>query len=266
MTLAATEPHGKGRAPARPATQGDATTARRDTAARAVLVTGGGRGLGRALAASVAKSGFDVAITYRSDAAAAAEAVAEIQACGRHGVALCLDTGDLRSFTRFLADLRRELSKLGHSQLYGLVNTVSIGLTSLFAEPTNDVRDQLLNVHLKTAYFLSQQLLPLVQDNGRVVNVARGRGEELLPGFSVRGAAPGAVALLSGHLAVALAERRIAVDLVAAAHRAAADLSVVATSPTGPQDPMAAGLGRVIAAFYARGGGGAVHSAGPDRP
>jgi hypothetical protein len=62
------------------------------------------------------------------------------------------------------------------------------------------------------------------------------------------------------------AEIRIVVDVVAAADRAAANVSLVATSPAGPQNPMTAELGRVVAAFYARGGGGAIHTPGPGRP
>ena len=186
-----------------------------NTETKTVLITGGSRGLGRNMAVSLAKAGFDVVITYHANESAATEVVKEIHAFGRHSAAFRLDTGDIKSFPAFLANLRIELSRMGHESLFGLVNNAGIGLMASFAETTEETFDQLLNVHFKGVFFLTQKLLPLIQDGGRVINISSGLARVSLPGFSVYGAAKGAIEVLSRYLAKELAERRITVNVVA---------------------------------------------------
>jgi NAD(P)-dependent dehydrogenase (short-subunit alcohol dehydrogenase family) len=83
-----------------------------NSAPKIILVTGGGRGLGRNTAISAARSGFDVIITYHSNRDTAAEVVSEIEGYGRKAVALRLDTTDVGSFDAFVASLRSELDRL----------------------------------------------------------------------------------------------------------------------------------------------------------
>ena len=221
-----------------------------DGAAGAVLVTGGGRGLGRVLATGLAKAGFDVVITYRYEPAAAAATVAQIEGHGRRGVALRLAPDDLPSVNSFLAALRAALDKLGYRRLYGLLNTVEIGVTSLFAEPAEDVRDQLLYLHLQATHFFAQEVLPLVEDEARLVHLLSKGGSLPLADVSIRGATPSAVALLGMGLASALADRGISLDLVAAGAPGDAPM-LAATSRGSGRGVMAAAFQRLVTALRA---------------
>ena len=144
------------------------------SAPRIILVTGGGRGLGRNTAISVARSGFDVIITYHSNRDAAAEVVSEIEGHGRKAVALRLDTTDVGSFDAFAASLRSELDRLGHENIHALVNNAGIGLDAPFETTSEELFDRLVNIHFKGVFFLTQKLLPIISNGGRIVNLSSG--------------------------------------------------------------------------------------------
>lgn len=180
-----------------------------------VLVTGGSRGLGRNTAIHAAKAGFDVIVTYNAAPEAAAEVVAEIEQLGRKAAALRLDTGNVASFDAFAAQLRPELKRLGHEQIFGLVNNAGIGLETPIGRTSEEVFDQLVNVHFKGVFFLIQTLLPMVADGGRIINLSSGLARVSLPGFAVYGAAKGAIEVLTRYLAKELGARDIAVNVVA---------------------------------------------------
>jgi len=181
-----------------------------------ILVTGGGRGLGRNTAISAARSGFDVIITYHSNSDAAAEVVSEIEGLGRKAVALRLDTTDVGSFEAFVAALRSELDRLGHENIHALVNNAGIGLDAPFATTSEELFDRLVNVHFKGVFFLTQKLLPIIADGGRIVNLSSGLARVALPGFAVYGALKGAIERCSRAISRRkLGERKIAVNVVA---------------------------------------------------
>jgi NAD(P)-dependent dehydrogenase (short-subunit alcohol dehydrogenase family) len=180
-----------------------------------VLVTGGSRGLGRNTAIHAAEAGFDVIITYNTNAKAAAEVVAAIVGAGRKGAALRLDTGDIASFERFAAELKTEVGRLGHQQIFGLVNNAGIGLDTPFGGTSEEVFDQLVNIHFKGVFFLTQTLSPLIADGGRIINFSSGLARVALPGFAVYGAVKGAVEVLTRYFAKELGPRGIAVNVIA---------------------------------------------------
>jgi NAD(P)-dependent dehydrogenase (short-subunit alcohol dehydrogenase family) len=180
-----------------------------------ILVTGGGRGLGRNTAISAARSGFDVIITYHSNRDAAAEVVSEIERLGRKTVAVRLDTTDVGSFDAFAASLRSELFRLGHENIHALVNNAGIGLDAPFETTSEEVFDRLVSVHFKGVFFLTQKLLPIISGGGRIVNLSSGLARVALPGFAVYGALKGAIEVLTRYLAKELAERKITVNVVA---------------------------------------------------
>jgi NAD(P)-dependent dehydrogenase (short-subunit alcohol dehydrogenase family) len=99
-----------------------------------ILVTGGGRGLGRNTAISAARSGFDVIITYHSNRDAAAEVVSEIEEIGRTAVDVRLDTTDVCSFDGFDASLR-SAGSARHENIHALVNNAGIGLDAPSRRP-----------------------------------------------------------------------------------------------------------------------------------
>jgi NAD(P)-dependent dehydrogenase (short-subunit alcohol dehydrogenase family) len=186
-----------------------------NSAPKIILVTGGGRGLGRNTAISAARSGFDVIITYHSNRDAAAEVVGEIERLGRKAVTIRLDTADVGSFDAFAASLRSELDRLGHESIHALVNNAGIGLDAPFETTSEELFDRLVNIHFKGVFFLTQNLLPMISDGGRIVNLSSGLARVALLGFAVYGALKGAIEVFTRYLAKELGERKIAVNVIA---------------------------------------------------
>ena len=186
------------------------------TQSRIALVTGGSRGLGRNTSVNLARSGVDVVLTYHSNHAQAQAAVAEIEALGRKAAALQLDAGHIAGFGRFTEELRSTLrGRWNRDDFDYLVNNAGTGHHASFAETTEAAFDTLLNVHFKGVYFLTQILLPLLRDGGRIINVSSGLARFSLPGASAYGAMKGAVEVLTRYLAKELAPRGITVNAVA---------------------------------------------------
>ncbi|WPZ32642.1 SDR family oxidoreductase [Thalassobaculum sp. OXR-137] len=180
------------------------------------LVTGASRGLGRNTALSIARAGGDVVLTYRSNADEAATVVAEIERMGRKAVALQLDTGTIAGFPSFTDRLRTALAETWQREsVDNLVNNAGHGDMAPIAETTEAQFDALVNVHFKGVFFLTQALLPLIADGGRIVNLSSGLTRVAFPGFAAYSAAKGAVEILSLYLAKELGSRGIAVNTVA---------------------------------------------------
>jgi NAD(P)-dependent dehydrogenase (short-subunit alcohol dehydrogenase family) len=180
------------------------------------LVTGGSRGLGKNTALALAARGVDVVLTYRESADEAQRVVAEIEAQGRHAVALRLDVADSRSFAAFAAQVRESLATVWKRERFDhLVNNAGIGVYASFAETTEAQFDTLMNVHLKGTFFLTQALLPLINDGGRIVNVSSGLARFALPGYAAYAAMKGGVEVLTRYLAKELGPRGIAVNVIA---------------------------------------------------
>jgi NAD(P)-dependent dehydrogenase (short-subunit alcohol dehydrogenase family) len=180
------------------------------------LVTGASRGLGRNTAIALARKGVDVVGTYHSKKAEAAATVSAIEELGRKAVMFQLDTGNTASFVGFAADLKQALSATwGRSTFDYLVNNAGIGIHAPFAETTEADFDRLMNIHLKGVFFLTQRLLPLIADGGRIVNFSSGLARFSLPGYSAYAAMKGAIEVLTRYLAKELGSRGIAVNAVA---------------------------------------------------
>jgi NAD(P)-dependent dehydrogenase (short-subunit alcohol dehydrogenase family) len=180
------------------------------------LITGASRGLGRNAALSVARHGGDVIITYQSRAEDAQAVVAEIQAMRQKAVALQLDTGDVTTFASFAEQLRTALRDTWQRQTFDhLVNNAGHGDYALFSDTTEDQFDKLVNVHFKGVFFLTQTLLPLIADGGRIVNLSSGLTRVSAPGWSAYSAVKGAIEVLTVYLAKELGSRGIAVNTVA---------------------------------------------------
>jgi NAD(P)-dependent dehydrogenase (short-subunit alcohol dehydrogenase family) len=180
------------------------------------VVTGSSRGLGRNTALRVAQNGGDLVVTYRSNADEAQAVVAEIERLGRKAVALRVDTGEIAMIPAFAAELRRTLARTwGRETFDHLVNNAGHGDMALFADTTEAQFDRLVNVHFKGVFFLTQALLPLIADGGRIVNLSTGLTRISYPGFSAYAAAKGAVEILTVYMAKELGARGIAVNTVA---------------------------------------------------
>jgi NAD(P)-dependent dehydrogenase (short-subunit alcohol dehydrogenase family) len=180
------------------------------------LITGGSRGLGRNTAEHLARKGVDSVITYHSRADEAQAVVAKLQAEGRKSVALQLDTGATQTFAGFAESLKKALRDTwGRSSFDYLVNNAGISHHAAFDKVTEEELDSLYQVHFKGVFFLTQKLLPLINDGGRIVNVSSGLSRFALPGSSPYASMKGAVEVLTRYLAKELGARRIAVNTVA---------------------------------------------------
>ncbi len=188
----------------------------KNTEKKVAIVTGGSRGLGKNTAIHLARKGVDVVVTYRSKQGEADAVVAEIAQLGGKAVALQLDVGNSKSFAEFAEQIRATLRTHWHRDSFDyLVNNAGIGLHASFTETTEAQFDELVSIHLKGTFFLTQSLLPLIADGGRIVNLSSGLARFAVPGASAYAAMKGAIEVLTRYLAKELGARGIAVNTVA---------------------------------------------------
>jgi NAD(P)-dependent dehydrogenase (short-subunit alcohol dehydrogenase family) len=157
----------------------------------------------------------DVIFTYRANKEEAEGLIREAEAAGRKAAASQLDIGSVGAFDGFVAEVRNVLQGWGKERFDFLVNNAGNSLHADFAKTTEAQFDEIFNVHVKGVYFLTQKLLPLMNDGGRIVNVSSGLARVSLPGSSAYGAAKGAVEVLTRYLAKELGPRRITANVVA---------------------------------------------------
>jgi NAD(P)-dependent dehydrogenase (short-subunit alcohol dehydrogenase family) len=180
------------------------------------IVTGGSRGLGKSMCLHLAAKGHDVVLTYHRKKDDAEDVCAQIGKAGRKAVALQLDAGDPKTFGAFVENVRRALQeKWQRSDFDFLINNAGMGFYAPFMETSEEQFDQLMNVHLKAPFFLTQKLLPLMKDGGRIVNISSGLARFSLPGYSAYAAMKGGVEVLSRFMAKELGPRKIAVNVIA---------------------------------------------------
>lgn len=179
------------------------------------IITGGSRGLGRNTAVNLARRGADVIFTYHSHQIEAESLIREAEAIGTKAAGFRLNTGEIHSFDGFVAEVRRTLQGWGRDRFDYLVNNAGNSLHAGFEETTEAQFDEIVNVHFKGAYFLTQKLLPLMNDGGRIVNISSGLARVAFPGSSAYGATKGAVEVLTRYLAKELGPRRITANVVA---------------------------------------------------
>jgi len=179
------------------------------------IITGGSRGLGRNTAINLAKRGVDLIFTWRMNEQEAESLIRECEALGRRAAGFRLDTGQVHSFDVFVEEVRRTLQSWGRERFDYLVNNAGNSLHVGFTETTEEQFDSIFNVHVKGIYFLTQKLLPLMNDGGRIVNVSSGLARFTLPGSSAYGAAKGAIEVLTRYLAKELGPRGITANVVA---------------------------------------------------
>ena len=182
---------------------------------RTAIITGGSRGMGRNTAVNLVRRGVDVIFTYHSNQAEAESLIREIEGMGGKAAAFRLDTGNLVAFDEFVADVRRALGSWGRERFDYLVNNAGNSQHIDFDKMTEADFDAVVNVHFKGVYFLTQKLLPLLNDGGRIVNISSGLTRISVPGSSAYAAAKGAIEVLTRYLAKELGPRRITANVVA---------------------------------------------------
>ncbi|MBK7446727.1 MAG: SDR family oxidoreductase [Ignavibacteria bacterium] len=180
------------------------------------LVTGGGRGLGKDMALSLAKKGIDVIITYNTNKEDADKVASEIINTGQKSASLQFDVSDIKSIDNFIKQLSETLkTKFSSERFDFLINNAGIGATIPFDKVTEDVFDNFVNVHFKGVFFLTQKTLPMINDNGCIVNVSSGTTRFCVPGYSVYSSMKGAVEVFTKYLAKETGQRGIRANVIA---------------------------------------------------
>lgn len=219
------------------------------------IITGGSRGLGRNTAVHLARRGVDILFTYRADQKQAESLISEVEALGRKAAAFQLDTGNIRAFDGFVSEVRKSLQAWGRERFDFLVNNAGNSLHADFAKTTEAQFDEIFSVHVKGVYFLTQKLLPLLNDGGRIVNISSGLARVSLPGSSAYGAAKGAVEVLTRYMAKELGPRGITANVVAP--------GAIQTDFSGGMVRDNPEVNKMVAGFTALGRAGVVEDIGP---
>ncbi|MFN3665065.1 MAG: SDR family NAD(P)-dependent oxidoreductase [Sediminibacterium sp.] len=180
------------------------------------LVTGGSRGLGKSMAIELAKKGLDVIITYQKQVTDAEKLVAEINQTGRKAAALQLDVAQSGSFDAFVDSVKHTLqTSFQTDKLDFLVNNAGSGVHADFGQTTEEQFDSMMNIHLKAPFFLTQKLLPLINDGGGIVNISSGLTRFTYTGYDAYSTMKGGVETLTKYQAKYLGARKIRVNVVA---------------------------------------------------
>lgn len=183
---------------------------------RIALVTGGSRGLGKNAVLKLAAEGVGIILTWNSSQQEALDVVHEIEANGGKAAALQLNVGDIASFEDFAQRMQETLHSVWQRDRFDyLVNNAGTGLYAPYTETTEAQFDEALNIHFKGPFFLTQRLLPMMNDGGRILNVSSGLARFTQPGSGTYAAMKGAMEVLTRYQAKELGARGIAVNIIA---------------------------------------------------
>ena len=180
------------------------------------IITGGSRGLGRSMALHLANKGQDSIITYHTKQADAEAVVKEIEAKGRKAVALQLDVSKAETFDGFVTEVKKALSSRWKRDNFDhLVNNAGTGIGVTIAETSEAQFDAMMNEHVKGPYFLTQKLLPLMANGGRIINVSSGLARFSFPSRAPYAIMKGAIEVFTRYLAKELGPRGITANTLA---------------------------------------------------
>ena len=181
-----------------------------------VIITGSSRGLGASTALKCAERGMGVIVTYNNNPKSAEDVVKTITAEGGKAVALKLDVADSRTFSAFWDTVVAQLATVWGRQTFDyLVNNAGYGLFNPIATVTEEQFDGLFNVHLKGPFFLTQTLLPLMEDGGHIINMTSATTRVATSGVAPYAAFKGGLEVLTRYMAKEFGERRIRANSIA---------------------------------------------------
>jgi len=186
------------------------------TQSKIALVTGGSRGLGRDMVINLAKSGNNIIFTYNSNKTEADKVVSEVLAMGQKAIAYQLDVSNVKNFDAFTDQVGQHLQDHEGSPNFDfLVNNAGAGVYGSVTETTEEAFDTMMNIHFKGVYFLTQKLLPLLNDGGRIINISSGLTRVSFPNVSAYASMKGAIETYTKCLAKELGSRQITANCVA---------------------------------------------------
>jgi 3-oxoacyl-[acyl-carrier protein] reductase len=176
---------------------------------KVALVTGAGRGIGRAIAERLGEDGASVIVNYHSSENLAQEAVSALVARGGQALALQADISKLSEVRRLFQEAEDHLGRLDI-----LINNAGIGLLRPTAEMTEEEFDRLFTLNTKGAFFALQEAARRMRDGGRIVSLSTGATIAITPGFGAYAGSKAAVEQFSLALSKELGPRGITVNTV----------------------------------------------------
>lgn len=183
---------------------------------KTAIITGASRGLGKDMAINLAKNGIDIIFSYHSQKAKADELIQEIEAIGQKAVTFQYDANTPASGTAFIARATAYLeNKHGDSGFDFLINNAGTGAYNLISDTTEVQFDAMMNVHLKSVYFITQAALPHLNEYGSIINISSGLARFSLAGMSAYAMMKGGVEVFTRYLAKELGARKITANVVA---------------------------------------------------
>lgn len=180
------------------------------------LITGGSRGLGKNMALQLAKKSYNIIFTYNNSNNAALEVIKEIESFGQKAFAIKLNTLEVDSFDIFVEEFKNCLKLNFDTNSFDLlINNAGIGINNSFENTTLKEFDDLMNIHIKAPFFLTQKLLPYIKNNGNILNISTGLTRFSLDGFCAYATMKGAVEVMTKYQALELGKRGISVNVIA---------------------------------------------------
>lgn len=176
---------------------------------RTAIVTGGSRGIGKAIAMRLSADGFSVVVNYASQRAAAEEAVSEIKETGKQAVAIGADVSKTEDVVRLFDEAERALGPVEV-----LVNCAGMLVTKPLADISDDEFDRLMAVNVRGTFLCCREAARRMVDGGKIVNLSSSTTALMLPGYGAYVATKGAVEQLTHVLAKELGPRGITVNAV----------------------------------------------------
>ncbi|HKU72499.1 MAG TPA: SDR family oxidoreductase [Pyrinomonadaceae bacterium] len=180
------------------------------------IVTGGSNGIGKATALELGRRGISVILTFNSYEERAATVVQAIEENKDvRAVALKLNLTETSGLASFIEEIKSKLNEVWNRTTFDyLVNNAGTGGPMMFAEMTEEYFDRILNTNFKGPFFLTQQLVQLIEDGGSIVNVSSSSSSGAFPGYSAYGSLKAATSSWTRYIAKELAPRRIRVNAV----------------------------------------------------
>jgi NAD(P)-dependent dehydrogenase (short-subunit alcohol dehydrogenase family) len=182
---------------------------------RTALVTGGNRNIGKEISLALATKSTDIIITYNERAEQAVETVKELQALGVKATAIQANLSLSGTPAQLVESVKNVLTDWNKSGLDILVNNAGTLRIGTFDRITEDDLDAIYNTNYKSIFFLTQQLIPILNQNGRIVNLGSGTAKIAFAPLVAYGPIKAALQSLTLYLASFLGNKGITVNAVA---------------------------------------------------
>lgn len=180
------------------------------------LITGASKGLGKEMALRLAKNGVNVLFTYHTDERTAKLVEREIEDIGARAKAFQYDASQPEKLDFFCERITNYLKhEWQEEKIDYLINNAGTGLFNTIENTTPSDFDQLINIHLKSVYFLTQKFLPNLNDGGRIINISSGLTRFSFPGASAYAIMKGGVEVFTRYLAKELGTKKITANVIA---------------------------------------------------